>query len=233
MNFKFLLNSIKFKLARKSSKKLIKYYNDLGVSIGKSSVFRYPSTVYIDYMRPALVRIGEGVDMNRNFTIMAHDFGHKVFVPLFGEFLSSSGSVCIGNNIYFGANVTILKNVFIGDNCIIGAGSIVTKSIPANSVAAGVPCKVICSIEEYYEKRKQQWELEAIQYAKCIRKYENREPRISDFIPEFGLFIDKHNIDEIGEDNIKSRLKDKYDYWLNNHVAHFDGFEEFLKRTRE
>lgn len=233
MSLKFLLNSLRFKIARKSSKRLINYYNSLGVSIGKTSIFRYPSTVYIDYMRPSLVRIGEGVDMNRNFTIMAHDFGHKVFVPLFGEFLSSSGSVNIGNNIYIGANVTILKNVSIGDNCIIGAGSIVSKSIPANSVAAGIPCKVICSIEEYYEKRSRLWESEAILYAKSIRKYEKREPVISDFFPEFGLFIDKRNIEEIGEDNIKCRLKDKYDYWLNNHVSHFEGFEEFLKKTRE
>nr|WP_253263132.1 hypothetical protein [Enterococcus cecorum] len=45
-----------------------------------------------------------------------------------------------------------MPNVTIGDNCIIGCGSIITKSIPANSVVVGVPGKVIESINEYYNK---------------------------------------------------------------------------------
>jgi serine acetyltransferase len=45
-----------------------------------------------------------------------------------------------------------MGGVTIGDNCIIGAGSIVTKNIPSNSVAAGMPARVICSIDEYYHK---------------------------------------------------------------------------------
>lgn len=61
----------------------------------------------------------------------------------------------IGNNVVFGRNVTILKNVTIGDNCIIGNGSIVTKDIPSNSVAAGAPAKAISTLEEYYKKRKE------------------------------------------------------------------------------
>lgn len=48
----------------------------------------------------------------------------------------------------------ILPGVTIGDNSIIGAGSIVNKDIPSNTVAAGVPCKKICSLEEYEEKHK-------------------------------------------------------------------------------
>lgn len=55
--------------------------------------------------------------------------------------------VVIGNNVWIGASVTILPGVTIGDNAIIGAGSVVTKDIPANSVAVGSPCKVIKSIK--------------------------------------------------------------------------------------
>lgn len=51
-------------------------------------------------------------------------------------------------------NCTVLKGVTIGDNCIIGIGSIVTKDIPANSVAIGNPAKVVCSLDEYFEKEK-------------------------------------------------------------------------------
>ena len=53
--------------------------------------------------------------------------------------------VTIGNDVWIGDRVIILAGVEIGDGCIIGAGSVVTKSIPAYSIAAGVPCKVIRS----------------------------------------------------------------------------------------
>lgn len=51
--------------------------------------------------------------------------------------------VVIGDNVFIGMHCLILKGVTIGENSIIGAGSVVTKDIPANCVAAGVPCKVI------------------------------------------------------------------------------------------
>lgn len=54
--------------------------------------------------------------------------------------------VTIGNNVWIGGSVTILPGVTIGDNVTIGAGSVVTKNIPSNCVAAGNPCKVIKSI---------------------------------------------------------------------------------------
>ncbi len=51
--------------------------------------------------------------------------------------------VRIGNNVWIGGSVTILPGVTIGDNVTIGAGSVVTRDIPANSIAVGNPCKVI------------------------------------------------------------------------------------------
>ncbi|GEP66214.1 acetyltransferase [Clostridium beijerinckii] len=56
--------------------------------------------------------------------------------------------VNIGSNVWIGAGVNINQGVTIGDNTIIGSGSVVTKSIPANVIAAGVPCKVIREITE-------------------------------------------------------------------------------------
>lgn len=56
--------------------------------------------------------------------------------------------VKIGNNVWIGAGVHINPGVTIGDNTIIGSGSVVTKDIPANVIAAGVPCKVIREITE-------------------------------------------------------------------------------------
>lgn len=56
--------------------------------------------------------------------------------------------VKIGNNVWVGASVNINQGVTIGDNTIIGSGSVVTKDIPANVIAAGIPCKVIREITE-------------------------------------------------------------------------------------
>ena len=56
--------------------------------------------------------------------------------------------ITIGNHVWIGANVTILHGVTIGDNCTIGAGSVVSKSIPANSLAVGNPCRVVREIPQ-------------------------------------------------------------------------------------
>lgn len=56
---------------------------------------------------------------------------------------TEDASVHIGNNVFVGMHCMILKGVTIGDNSIIAAGSVVTKDIPANVIAGGVPCKVI------------------------------------------------------------------------------------------
>lgn len=65
-------------------------------------------------------------------------------VPLQG--FSSKGPVLIGENCWLGANVVVTSGVTIGDRCVIGAGSVVTTDIPANSIAAGTPAKVIKQI---------------------------------------------------------------------------------------
>lgn len=55
--------------------------------------------------------------------------------------------ILIGNNVWLGGNVIVLPGVEIGDGCVIGAGSVVTKDIEANSIATGIPCNVIKKIE--------------------------------------------------------------------------------------
>lgn len=63
-----------------------------------------------------------------------------------GEF--NNKPITIGNRVWMGANVTVCPGVTIGDNTVIGAGSVVTKDIPANVVAVGNPCKVLREITE-------------------------------------------------------------------------------------
>ena len=64
----------------------------------------------------------------------------------------------IGNNVWIGANATILPGVTIGDNSVIGAGAVVSKDIPANVLALGVPARVVRELgehdKEYYFRDK-------------------------------------------------------------------------------
>ena len=62
--------------------------------------------------------------------------------------------VKIGNNVHIGTGVTIMPGVTIGSNVIVGCDAVVTKDIPDNSIAVGVPAKVIQTIEEYEQKHK-------------------------------------------------------------------------------
>ena len=57
--------------------------------------------------------------------------------------LELTAPIAVGDDVYIGVNAVILPGVTIGNRCIIGAGAVVTKSIPGNSVAVGVPAKVV------------------------------------------------------------------------------------------
>lgn len=64
------------------------------------------------------------------------------------------GRVVIGDWVYIGSSALIMPGVTIGDNVLVAAGSVVTHSIPSGKVVAGNPARVICSIEDYYERNK-------------------------------------------------------------------------------
>lgn len=75
--------------------------------------------------------------------------GHPILPSLREKGLQFNADVHIGNNVWIGAGAKIMPGVTIGDNTVIGAGSVVTKDIPENVVAYGVPCKVIREINEH------------------------------------------------------------------------------------
>lgn len=64
------------------------------------------------------------------------------------------GKIRIGDNVHIGWNAVIMPNVTIGNNVVIGIGSIVTHDVPDNCIAAGVPARVIKTLDAYYEKNK-------------------------------------------------------------------------------
>lgn len=224
-----IIEKIRYRLSHTSARRYVNYLRSKGIVIGDNCQFRDLKSVRIDLNRPSLVTIGSHVDMNKNFQILTHDFATGVFRNVFKEFVPSSGRIVIGNNIYFGTDVIVLKGVHIGDNCIIGAGSIVTKNIPASSVAAGRPARVICTLEEYYEKRKKQCIEESFDYARSIIERFHRQPVIEDFWEEFPLFVNGSEVDNYPSLPIRSQLGNEEEYWKKHHTAPFEGFEAFIK----
>ncbi len=104
---------------------------------------------------PYLISIGNNVRITFGVKFITHDGGVWTLRKMgLLEDADVFGKIEIGDNTNIGWNVLILPGVKIGRNCVIGAGSIVTKNIPDGSVVAGVPARVIESIEEYYEKVK-------------------------------------------------------------------------------
>lgn len=230
---KIIINKIKYLLATLTNKGFIRYLRSKGILIGNGCVFRNRNTIRVDVTRPSLVTIGNNVDFNMNFQLLTHDYATSVFIRKYSDFINSSGRVTIGNNVVFGTNVTVLKGVEIGDNCIIGAGSIVSKSIPANSVAVGQPARVVCTLDEFYARRRQECVEEAFEYANSIAERYGREPRYEEFYEEFALFVDKDNIHKYPKLPIASQLGDAYEDWLSRHKAPFADFAAFISEAKQ
>ena len=125
----------------------VRYARNVGVKLG-SNVFFYGMTPGMFGSEPWLIRIGSNVHIVSGCNFVTHDGGVLILRNRFPD-LEITKPISIGSNVYIGINCTILPGVNIGDNVIIGAGSIVTKDIPSDSVAAGVPAKVIKSLDDY------------------------------------------------------------------------------------
>lgn len=88
------------------------------------------------------IYIGKDTIIGTDLTIYDSDF-HNLNPLMRHSGIANSAPVEIGENVFMGSKVTILKGVKIGNNTVIACGSLVTKSIPANSLAGGVPAKII------------------------------------------------------------------------------------------
>ena len=234
-SFHFLSRTIanlKLRYAKTSPKRFLAYLRQKGVKIGDEIWFFHDlKSISIDTSRPSLVEIGSHVRINKNFTLLTHDFSTFILKEKYDEFLASSGKVTIGNNVYFGRDCTVLKGVTIGDNCIIGYGSLVTRNIPANSVAIGRPAKVLMTLDEYRQKRKERAIADALEYARSIQERFHRRPVPADFWEEFPLFVDQENIHDYPEIPIRKQLGKSYDAWLSKHKRHYADFESFLNEA--
>ncbi len=90
--------------------------------------------------------IGDNVMIGPNVVLATA--GHPVSPELRLQVAQFNKPIYIGKNVWLGAGVIVLPGVTIGENSVIGAGSVVTKDIPANVVAVGNPCRVMRKIEQ-------------------------------------------------------------------------------------
>lgn len=120
------------------------FYCDYGkhIEVGKNFFANYNCTI----LDVGKVIIGDNCQLAPNVAI--YTAGHPVHPASRNTLFEYGVEVVIGNNVWIGGNAVICPGVRIGDNAVIGAGSVVTRDIPAWTVAAGNPCKVIREITE-------------------------------------------------------------------------------------
>lgn len=123
------------------------------IEVGENFFANYNLTV----LDVGKVTIGDNVQIAPNVSI--YTAGHPLHPDSRNSGYEYGIPITIGDSVWIGGNVVILPGVTIGDNAVIGAGSVVNRDIPSNSLAAGNPCRVIREITEedrayYYRRRK-------------------------------------------------------------------------------
>ena len=140
-----------------------------GVRIGNNVRIYGPASVVIDETRPWLLTIGDNVRITHGVQILTHDYSKSVLQTKYNENIGEGGETIIGNNVFIGMNSIVLMGTHIGDNVIIGAGSVVHGEIPGDVVIAGNPARIICTLEEHLQKRRERTALEAVQVARSYK----------------------------------------------------------------
>ena len=123
----------------------------LGMHIGDDVLL--PGSTFIDVSHCSLISIGDHCGLGPECLILAHD-------AQMDEFLDAArlGRVIIHESCHIGARTVILPGVEIGPRTIVGAGSVVSKSLPPDTVCAGNPATVILPLAEYLEKHRRRME---------------------------------------------------------------------------
>lgn len=153
IGIKYILEGVRNKLLRIFYP--VKYWKMRGASIGERCEI-YGSASFGS--EPYLITIGDHVRINSGVHMVTHDGGAWVLREYIkeadAEKIDIFGKIFVGNNVHIGTNAIIMPGVTIGNNVVIGCGAIVTKDVPDNSVAVGIPAKVIEGLDDYIYKNK-------------------------------------------------------------------------------
>ena len=133
----------------------VKYAKKIGVNMigGGTTVHLYGTIGW--GTEPWIITLGNNVYITNGVRFVTHDGGTLLFRDQVPD-LEITKPITIGNDVYIGNNVLLLPGVTVGNKVIIGAGAVVTRDIPDNSVAVGIPARVIKSADEYLEKVKRE-----------------------------------------------------------------------------
>ena len=207
--------------------------NKYHIDIGEHCVIWSPNKVYIDTQRPHLLHIGNYVKITSGVNIVCHDYSRSVFMNMEGYGnVGEARETWIGNNVFIGMNTTILMGTRIGDNSIIGAGSVVSGEFVGNSVLAGNLAKKICTLDEFYTKRKRKEVENAKLYVNKWKAKYGSNPTLKEMSNAFAWLYLPHTIETIkkypGLFNY-SGVNDevvKANFLMSKPI--FESFEEFL-----
>lgn len=133
--------------------KVAQYWRILGLKVGKNTCIYHNVIISGEGNEP--IMIGSNCVLT-GCTILAHDASVNFHLGLRYGDPSITLPVTIEDNCFIGYGSIILMGVTVGHDSVVGAGAIVTKSVPPRSVVAGNPAKVICSIDELVERRRKQ-----------------------------------------------------------------------------
>ncbi len=104
---------------------------------------------------PYLITIKDNVRLSSNIVFLTHDGGSHAFRDKdIYKGVNKFGKIVVEERSFIGANAIIMQNVRIGKRSVVGAGAVVTKSVPDDCVVAGIPARIICSTSEYADKMK-------------------------------------------------------------------------------
>lgn len=147
-----IFKKIAIKMANRSNKSKIAYLKEKGCKLGGGCHLNCGIKSF--GTEPYLISLGDDCLIAEEVRFITHDGAIFVLNNLGffnGERKDKIAPITIGNNVYIGTGAYIMPGVQIGNNCIIGAKALVTKNIPDNSVAVGIPAKVIEDVETFYK----------------------------------------------------------------------------------
>lgn len=200
-----------------------------GACIGEgTTLFCSPRDCLIDSQNPYLLTIGKNDQITHGVVMLTHDYSWSVIKGRFGEVCGGQFPLTVGNNVFIGMNAVLLGGTIVGDDCVIGAGSVVKGVIPSGVVVAGNPARIICTIDEYHDKRRASQRDEAYEvYRRWHKRYGTRPSR-EVFREYFWLF--ESALPELPSEFVE--VNGYVDPFLTERVfadwiPEFDGFEAF------